>query len=265
MSTWSDTHCHLYVEQFDEDRQAVIEEATDLGIKRFFLPNIDSSYTDRLCALVNDFPECCLPMTGLHPCSVNADFEKELNAVHQFYLNQKSLFSGRSKVVAVGEIGIDLYWDKTFLEQQKEAFTIQVNWAKEWGLPIVIHVRDGFDVIFNLMDKLNDSNLSGVFHCFTGNLTQAEKIIEYGDFKLGIGGVSTFKNGGLDKVIPHIDPQYIVLETDSPYLAPTPFRGKRNKSAYIVNVAQRVADLYEMSLESLSKIMERNTDDLFKL
>ncbi|MCB0479883.1 MAG: TatD family hydrolase [Flavobacteriales bacterium] len=265
MNKWSDTHCHIYGEQFDQDRKEMLLNAQKAGVKRFFLPNIDSQYTDRLLSLVREEPTMCLPMTGLHPCSVKENFREELNEVRQLYRQQESRLPSGSKIVGVGEIGLDLYWDKSFLKEQQEAFITQSEWAKEWGLPIIIHVRDAFDEIFELMDQVNSKELTGIFHCFTGSEAEAQRIIGFEGFKLGIGGVVTFKNGGLDKVLPHVPLEYIVLETDSPYLAPVPYRGKRNESAYLEIIAQRVADIYEMPIEELSRITEANTDEIFKL
>lgn len=264
MNFWSDTHSHIYGNQFDDDRDEVIHRAIELGVKRFYLPNIDSEHTDSLVELTNAYPENCFPMTGLHPCSVRQNYEEELSHVKWVYENQTKLFKGNSSIIAVGEIGIDLYWDKTFLKEQQLAFLKQCEWAKNWDLPIVIHVRDAFDEVFELLDQVNDSSLSGVFHCFTGNESQAQKVLEFGDFMIGLGGVATFKNSGLDKVIPSIPKDRVVLETDSPYLAPTPHRGKRNECSYIPLIAQKVADFYQISLEELSELTEENTRTLFK-
>ena len=250
----TDTHTHLYAEQFDEDRDQVIHKALDLGVKRFFIPAIDGSYYERMYALEGAFPENVFLMAGLHPTHVKADFKKELEIVkkqlnsHQFY--------------AVGEIGMDLYWDKTYIKEQQEAFLLQISWAKERGLPIVIHCRDAFNEIFEVLDKVNDDRLFGIFHCFTGNQQQADQIINYG-FKLGIGGVVTFKNGGIDKFLSEIPLEHIVLETDSPYLAPTPFRGKRNESSYLVNILNKLVDIYNLSPEEIARITTQNSRDVF--
>lgn len=252
--TITDTHTHLYAEQFDEDRNEIIQKALDLGIKRFFIPAIDSSYYDRMFSLEKEFPDHIFLMAGLHPTHVKADFLKELEIVqeqlnnHQFY--------------AVGEIGMDLYWDKSFIEEQKEAFLIQISWAKKRGLPIVIHCRDAFDEIFEVLDAANDKDLFGIFHCFTGDEQQANRVIDYG-FKLGIGGVVTFKNGGLDKFLASIPLEHIVLETDAPYLAPTPFRGKRNESSYLINVLDKLVDIYKLSPEEIANITTKNSKDIF--
>ena len=232
----TDTHTHLYATQLQPDLDEVIQRALDHGVERFFLPNIDKDSIGPMMDLVQRDPNRFFPMMGLHPCSVNAQYKEELKRV-------KTLLD-KGGFCAVGEIGIDLYWDKTFVAEQTGAFATQVNWAKELGLPIVIHARESFDEIFAVVDQLNDDRLTGIFHCFTGTLEQAEKIIAYGGFKLGIGGVLTFKKAGLDKTLKDIDLRHLVLETDSPYLAPTPFRGKRNESSYLLHVAQKLADVH---------------------
>lgn len=250
----TDTHTHLYAEQFDEDREEVIVKALELGIKRFFIPAIDSSYYDRMFALEKAFPENVFLMAGLHPTHVKADFKEELAFVKK-QLETKQFY-------AIGEIGMDLYWDKSFIKEQQEAFRIQILWAKERKLPIVIHCRDAFDEIFEIMDAVCDADLNGIFHCFTGNKEQAEKIISYG-FKLGIGGVITFKNGGLDKFMSAIPLEHIVLETDSPYLAPAPYRGKRNESSYLINVLGKLVDIYGIDPEEIAKITTSNSKQVF--
>ena len=226
-----------------------------LGVTRFFLPNIDSSSIDDLLTLTNTYPENCFPMMGLHPCSVKENFEEELAFVEDWL--------SKSKFYAIGEIGIDLHWDKTFYEQQEAAFRKQIELAKILKLPIVIHSRNSFDEIFNIIDDLNDDDLKGIFHCFSGTSEQAEKIIAYGGFKLGIGGVVTFKNAGLDKVVSQIDVKHIVLETDAPYLAPAPHRGKRNESAYLLHTAQKVADLYNISVDEIAEITTCNSKAIY--
>lgn len=250
----TDTHTHLYAEQFDEDRDQMILKALDAGIKRFFVPAIDGSYYERMFELEKNYPENMFLMAGLHPTHVKSDFMNELEIVrnqlenHHFY--------------AVGEIGMDLYWDKSFVEEQKEAFLLQISWAKIKGLPIVIHCRDAFDEIFEVLDKVNDNELFGIFHCFTGDSKQANRIIEYG-FKLGIGGVVTFKNGGLDKFLASIPIKHIVLETDAPYLAPTPFRGKRNESSYLINILDKLVELYRLSPQEIASITTENSREIF--
>lgn len=251
-----DTHTHLYSESFDEDRTAMIEKAIDAGVQKMLLPNIDVDSIEPMYALCEQFPRNCFPMMGLHPGYVDEKWEENLAVV------KRHLF-GRENI-AVGEIGMDLYWDKTFKDQQAQAFRIQIEWAKELDLPIVIHAREAFDEIFEIVDELNDSTLSGVFHCFTGNLEQAKHIETYGGFKIGIGGVLTYKKSGLDDVVKDIPLDLLVLETDSPYLPPTPFRGKRNESAYINYVAEKLAEIKGMSVEELAKITTQNAENLFK-
>lgn len=253
----TDTHTHLYLEQFSEDIEEVIERALDYKVQRFFFPNIDRGTTAQLLKLCKKFPDHCFPMMGLHPCSVKEDYEDELSHVYE------ELKTG--KYCAVGEIGIDLYWDKTFTKEQEIAFRKQIEWAKEFALPIVIHARESFQEIFSVMDDMNDDRLTGIFHCFTGTYEDAKKILGYGGFKLGIGGVVTFKNSGLDKVVAQLNPKDLVLETDSPYLAPTPYRGKRNESSYVVRVAEKLADIFELSLEEIAEITTQNSKDVFKI
>ncbi len=250
----TDTHTHLYAEQFDADRDQVMKKAMELGISRFFIPAIDGSYYERMFALEKAFPENIFLMAGLHPTHVKADYMKELEIVK----NQLDSHS----FCAVGEIGMDLYWDKSFVKEQQEAFLLQIGWAKERKLPIVIHCRDAFDEIFEVLDQVNDDRLFGIFHCFTGNRQQADKIINFG-FKLGIGGVVTFKNGGLDKFLAEIPLEHIVLETDSPYLAPTPFRGKRNESSYLVHILDKLVDIYKMSPDEIARITTLNSREIF--
>ena len=252
---FTDTHTHLYSSQFDDDRTEMIERALEKGVSRLFLPNIDSEYITSMLELEKKYPENCFPMMGLHPCSVKENYKDELTIVKD-WLNKRAFY-------AIGEIGIDLYWDKTTLAIQQDAFRTQINWAKERNLPFVIHCRDAFDEIFEIMDEMNDDTMRGIFHCFTGNLEQANHIINYGGFKLGIGGVVTFKNAGLDKVVEQIDIQHLVLETDSPYLAPTPYRGKRNESAYLYNVADKISDLHQISIEEVAKITTANSKEVF--
>ncbi len=251
----TDTHTHLYSEQFKDDIDEVVQKAIDLGITRFFLPNIDSGYTNALLALAKKYPDNMFRMMGLHPCSVKADYQQELEHVEKML--------SAHQVVAIGEIGIDLYWDKTFFKEQQAAFRYQIRLAKANNLPFVIHCRDAFDEIFEILDEENDENMRGIFHCFTGNLEQAQKIINYGGFKLGIGGVVTFKNAGLDKVVEQLDLAHLVLETDAPYLAPVPYRGKRNESAYIIEIATKVANLKQVSLEEVASITTKNSIEVF--
>ncbi|MCB0566731.1 MAG: TatD family hydrolase [Phaeodactylibacter sp.] len=249
-----DTHTHIYLEQFDEDREEMIQRALDSGVEQFFLPNIDSSSITRMMQMEEAHPGRCFAMMGLHPCSVKENFQEEL-AIVRDWLDERPF-------CAVGEIGIDLYWDKTFIEQQKEAFLLQMEWARELGIPIVIHSRDATDLLIDLVEKNIDERLKGIFHCFSGTEEQARRIIELG-FYLGIGGVLTFKNAGLDKVMEKVAMEHVVLETDSPYLAPVPWRGKRNESAYVRLVAEKLAALKGVSAQEVAEVTARNAEQLF--
>ena len=250
----TDTHTHLYVEQFDDDRNEVIQRAIDNNITRFFIPAIDSTYYQAMFALEKQFPKNIFLMTGLHPTHVKENFKEELAIV-------KNLLKER-KFYAVGEIGIDLYWDKSFLQKQQDAFKIQIAWAKENNLPIIIHCRDAFDEIFEILEEEKADNLFGVFHCFTGNLEQAKQAISYG-MKLGIGGVVTFKNGKINQFLNEVPIKNIVLETDSPYLAPTPYRGKRNESSYLLNILDKLVDIYKLTPQEIAKTTTQNSIDVF--
>lgn len=250
----TDTHTHLYSSQFDEDQAVMIQRAKDAGVSRFFIPAIDASYTDRMMKLERNFPNDVFLMMGLHPTSVKENYEEELAHVKK-WIDKRDFY-------AIGEIGIDLYWDKSFLTQQQEAFRTQIKWAKEKKLPIVIHCREAFDEIFEVLETEKGDDLFGIFHCFTGTKTQAEQAISY-NMKLGIGGVVTFKNGKIDKFLHEIDLKHIVLETDAPYLAPKPYRGKRNESAYITNVVDKLVDIYEVSFDEIAKITTKNSKAIF--
>lgn len=250
----TDTHCHLYLEAFKEDIEAVIARAMDLGISRFFLPAIDSEYTEAMLELQAAYPEQVFLMAGLHPTHVKENIQEELEHV-------KALLS-QGKYYALGEIGIDLYWDKSFLKQQQEAFRTQIRWAKEKGLPIVIHCRESFDEIFEILEEEKGEKLRGIFHCFTGTLEQAHRAISY-NMKLGIGGVVTFKNGKIDRFLDQIDLKHIVLETDSPYLAPVPYRGKRNESSYLIHVLEKLATIYKTPVEEIAQITTANSREVF--
>ena len=250
----TDTHTHLYSEQFDQDRAQMIQRAKDIGVSRFFIPAIDSSYTERMLSLENEFPKDIFLMMGLHPTSVKENFKEELQLVKD-WIDQRPF-------VAIGEIGIDLYWDRSFLAQQPEAFQTQIKWAKEKKLPIVIHCREAFDEIFDLLELEKGPDLYGIFHCFTGSLEQAKKAISY-NMKLGIGGVATFKNGKIDAFLNQIPLKHIVLETDAPYLAPVPFRGKRNESSYITYVVDKLADIYAVSVNEIVKTTTENSKHIF--
>ena len=256
-----DTHTHQYMSKFDSDRPESIERCLEAGVDTLLLPNIDVKSIPRVLSMMEKWPDVCHGMMGLHPCQVDGDFENVLSVIKNQLENPPE---GKS-FIAVGEIGMDLYWDKTYIEQQKLAFIEQCAWAKERNLPIVIHVRDSWEELFEIMDKVNDDELRGVFHCFTGGQTEAERALEYGGFLLGIGGVSTYKNGGLDKVIPGVGLENLVLETDSPYLSPVPFRGKRNESSYVRHVANRVAEILNLTTEEVAQVTTENSVNLFKL
>jgi TatD DNase family protein len=252
-----DTHTHLFSEAFIEDRTEIIERAIASGVSTLLLPNIDADSIGPMHDLCQQYPKNCFPMMGLHPGSVKEDWEQQLEII------RKWLFS--EKYIAVGEIGMDLYWDKTFRKEQEEVFRRQIQWAKELKLPIVIHARDAFDEIFHVVDELHDTALTGVFHCFTGSLEQAMKIKDYGTFKIGLGGVLTFKKSGLDEVVKDIPMELLVLETDSPYLAPSPHRGKRNESSYLTLIADKLSEVKQMRLEEIAEITSRNARELFNL
>lgn len=248
-----ETHAHIYDEQFVDDREAMLQRAWTAGIEEIWMPNCDHTTIPGMMQLADAYPDRCLPMMGLHPCYVKENFEEELRIVED-WLNQRSF-------IAIGEIGMDLFWDKTFREQQEEAFLVQCQLALKHTLWIDIHSRNAFWETAALIEKIADPRLTGIFHCFVGTLDEANKAIELG-FKLGIGGVATFKNGGLDKVLPYLDPKHIVLETDSPYLAPVPYRGKRNEPTYLDLVAQRVGDLMQCSKEEIIVQSTRNARSL---
>jgi TatD DNase family protein len=250
----TDTHTHLYSNQFNEDQKAVIQRAKNAGVSRFFIPAIDSSYTKSMLKLEEEYPLDVYLMMGLHPTSVNENYVEELAHVKE-WINKRAFY-------AIGEIGIDLYWDRSFLIEQQEAFRTQIRWAKEKKIPIAIHCRDAFDEIFEILEAEKGADLRGIFHCFTGTKEQAAQAISY-NMKLGIGGVATFKNGKIDKFLNEIDIQNIVLETDAPYLAPSPYRGKRNESAFITHVIDKLVDIYKLSFEEISAITTQNSKDIF--
>ncbi|WP_114782320.1 TatD family hydrolase [Botryobacter ruber] len=251
-----DSHAHIYAEAFKNDRDNIIAKATAEGVAHIYMPNIDHTSIDVMLETEAKHPKVCLPMMGLHPTSVGADFERELYLVEEWL--------SKRKFAAVGECGIDLYWDKTFFPQQQEALKIQLELAKKHQLPIVLHTRDSFNETYELVAAAQDGTLRGIFHCFTGTVEQAAKAKKL-NFLLGIGGVATFKNGGLDKVLPHLDLKDIVLETDCPYLAPVPHRGKRNEPTYITLVAERVAELMQQPFEEVAAQTTKNALELFKL
>ncbi len=249
-----DTHTHLYVQQFENDRAAIFERAIAAGVEKFYLPAIDSETHEAMFALESEYPERCFAMMGLHPCSVKADYEKELKIVEAWI--------AKRHFCAIGEIGIDLHWDTTFFEEQKEAFIRQINWAKDLDVPIVIHSRKSTWEVINILRAEKSDKLRGIFHCFGGTVEEAEAIIDCG-FHLGIGGVLTFKKAGLDKTMEAIDLEHIVLETDSPYLAPSPYRGKRNESAYIKLVAEKLALIKDIEISEIARITSANAKNLF--
>jgi TatD DNase family protein len=250
-----DTHTHLYAEEFSADRHALIKKAISNGVSEFYLPNIDSQSIDAMLQLEKEFPGHCFPMMGLHPCHVNATVEKELEIVSDWLKKRK--------FIGIGEIGIDLYWDKTFLQQQEMAFKKQLEWALEYNYPVSIHCREAFDEIYAVLVQFKKLP-KAVFHCFSGTAEQAAKILELGNFKLGIGGVVTFKNAGLDKVLEQISLNDIVLETDAPYLAPVPFRGKRNEPSYILEIARKVAQVKNQPIDEVSRVTSLNAEFIFK-
>jgi TatD DNase family protein len=250
----TDTHTHLSYETDDTKRAALMQRCKENNINRLFLPNVDVSSAAQVFDLAAEYPDNCYPMLGLHPCSVKADWEAVLETIWDSQ-------QGR-KIYAIGEIGIDLYWDKTTLPEQIDAFKAQIKKAKALKLPIVIHCRDAFNEVFEVLEEERSEDLRGIFHCFTGMLEQALKVIDLG-FYLGIGGVVTYKNAGLDKILPQIDLQHIVLETDSPYLTPVPYRGKPNESSYLIYVAQKVAELHQISIEKVAAITTENSKRVF--
>ena len=252
--TITDTHTHLYSEAFDDDRHEMITRALQQNVSRFFIPAIDSTYTEAMLQLETDFPDNIFLMMGLHPTHVKENYLDELKYVEELLANRK--------FYAVGEIGIDLYWDKSTLEIQQKAFRYQIELAKQHKLPIVIHSRESFDEIFEILEEEKSDDLFGIFHCFTGTLEQAKQAISY-NMKLGIGGVVTFKNGKIDQFLNQIDIKHIVLETDSPYLSPKPYRGKRNESAYIIKVIEKLSELYNISIEEIAAITTQNSKAIF--
>lgn len=256
MNFWIDTHAHIYSEQFKEDRADMLARCEQQNVGKIFMPNIDHASIDEMFEVEHRAPEQFLPMMGLHPCAVKKDFARELYIVEDWLAKRK--FS------AVGEIGTDLYWDKSFWEQQKEAFTIQVQWALKYDLPIVIHCRESIDETIEMVEHLQNGKLTGIFHCYSGNLEQAQRIVKL-NFYLGIGGVVTFKNGGLDNVLPNVSLENLVLETDSPYLAPVPHRGKRNEPSYIPLVAAKIAELKKCTIDEVQAGTTSNALKLFNL
>lgn len=250
----TDTHTHIYYHVDTEVLQEQMDRCFQNNIKRLFLPNVDTASITSVMHTVEKYPTNCFPMLGLHPCSVKENYKAELAQIEEAIQN--------NTIYAIGEIGIDLYWDKSTLGWQQDAFKTQIQWAKELGLPINIHCREAFDETFEVLEALKDERLFGIFHCFTGTSSQANRAIDLG-FKLGIGGVVTFKKAGLDLVVKDLDLKHIVLETDSPYLAPSPYRGKENESSYLIHIAQKVADLHEIDINEVAKITTQNSIDIF--
>ncbi len=251
-----DTHTHLYAEEFDEDRHEMIQRAMEKGVQKFFLPAIDSEYHEKMIALESEFPGKIFAMIGLHPTYVKPETWKQELEIVENYLNERNF-------CAIGEIGIDLYWDKSTLDIQVKAFEKQIDWAIEKDLPIVIHTRESFDEVFEVLERKRHPKLRGIFHCFSGNLEQANQAVDLG-FSLGIGGVVTFKNGKIDQFLHEIPLEKIVLETDSPYLAPVPFRGKRNESSYLELVAGKLVDIYGKDHAEISAITSENAERIFQ-
>lgn len=252
-----DTHTHLFSKEFNDDIESVIERAKDNHVAYMILPNIDVESIQPLENLVHKFPAVCKPLWGLHPCSVDENYKRNLEIIKKKIEEHPP--------VGIGECGIDLYWDKTFLKEQKEALKIQATWAKELKLPLIIHARDSFPEIFEVIDEVNDKDLKGIFHCFTGGEEEANKILSYGGFLLGIGGVVTYKNSHLPSLLPNIPLENIVLETDSPYLPPVPYRGKRNESSYIIYVAEKLCEIYRLPLAKIEEVTSNNAKNLFNL
>ena len=251
-----DTHSHIYAEEFDSDRAEVIARAKAAGITKIILPNVDSESLPRMLQLESEYPGYCFAAIGLHPTSVKENYAEELAIV------KKEL--ERREYIAIGEIGIDLYWDKSFLKEQIHVFAQQIEWALEYNLPVIIHVRDSFRETMDVLEQFRGKGLEGVFHSFTGTIDQATEIIDFGGFYIGINGIITFKNSGLDAVVQQIDPRYLLLETDAPYLTPAPFRGKRNESEYLTLVATKLANTFNMNFNQLTKITTENAYKLFK-
>jgi len=249
-----DTHSHIYSDEFQNDLDEVVQNAYNNQVKKIVLPNINSGSIKRLLDLSDSYPHICYPLMGLHPTSVFNDYKEELKTI-EYWLEKRKFYG-------IGEIGIDLYWDKTYINEQKDAFRFQLKIAKQYKMPVVIHLRDSFDDVFEIVKEEQNGELNGIFHCFSGNETEAKKIIDLGFF-IGIGGVITFKNSNLDEVISKVNLENIVLETDSPYLAPVPKRGKRNESAYLVYVAQKVAEVFQVSVENVAEVTTSNARNLF--
>lgn len=249
-----DTHAHIYSNQFENDESGLVKRALSAGVKKIFMPNIRLESVEPMLEFSKNYPDVCFPMLGLHPCDVDSGYKEQLDALYQYF--------PKEKFWAVGEIGLDYYHDKTFINEQKDAFHIQINWALEQKIPISIHSREANDDAIEIVAEYKNKGLRGVFHCFSGSIEQAQKMIDLG-FYLGIGGVATFKNGGLDKILPSIGLKHLVLETDSPYLAPVPFRGKRNEPSYIPLVSEKIAEILEISSIEVAEVTTKNANELF--
>lgn len=252
-----DTHSHIYLEQFNSDRGDVIKRAKDAGVEKILLPNIDVDSISSMIDVCYKHPELCFPMMGMHPTSVNKEYEMQLDKMYDCF--------NKHKFCAIGEVGIDLYWDKTFIEEQKKCFAKQLGWAKEFNLPVVIHARDAFEEIFQVMECAGVEGISGVFHSFSGTIEQAQKALSFKNFKLGINGVLTFKNSGLDKVVSQLKLEDLVLETDAPYLTPEPYRGKRNEPLYLLYIVDKVADIFKTNAQEVCRVTSTNANQLFNL
>jgi TatD DNase family protein len=253
---FTDSHTHLYLNAFQDDRDEMIQRAIDAGVTRMLLPNIDSSTIDSLFSLTKRFPDHCYPMMGLHPTSVKENYKVELRLIEEAL--------GHKDIIAIGETGIDLYWDKTFLKEQEEVFTTQICWAMELDLPLVIHARNSFQEIFSVLDRAGGPDLRGVFHSFTGGPEELERALSY-NFMIGINGIVTFKNSNLGEVVRAIPTNRILLETDAPFLAPVPYRGRRNESSYLVETAVKVAEIHNLSREEVARVTSENAEQLFRL
>lgn len=260
---WIDTHAHLYAKEFDADREKIVEKAFESGVEKICLPNIDLNSIEGMFEMQKKWQGKIFPMIGLHPCSVKSDFENQLEAL--FSILEKEFENGnQSDVIAVGETGLDYYWDKTFVDAQKSALNIQIDWAKKFNIPIILHCRDAFEDLIEQIEAAQDGTLKGIFHCFTGTEAEAERVIRAG-FLLGIGGVITFKNSKLATELQNINPEHIVLETDSPYLAPAPYRGKRNESSFIPLIGEKLSSATEKKTADIAEITTQNAKRLFKL
>lgn len=256
--TFIDTHSHLFLEEFADDLPEVIDKAKTAGVSKIFMPNIDCSTIEAMLKVTKQYEGYCYAMMGLHPTSVNENYREEL-------AEMKRLLDLPNSYAAIGEIGMDLYWDKTFLKEQTEVFDTQIQWALEYGLPVVIHSRESFDEVYSVIKNYSDTGLTGIFHSFTGTLDEALKLLEFGSFKLGINGVVTFKKSTLPEVLKHIPLERIVLETDSPYLTPVPNRGKRNESANVKDTLIKLAEIYQQDVEMVAKVTTESALSVFKM